>query len=546
MAKQTINTGTVPSDGTGDGFRTSMTKVNSNFSEVYEALEDKAASSHDHIIDDTVGLQAALDAKAATSHTHAIGDTTGLQAALDAKAATSHTHAIGDTTGLQAALDAKAATSHTHAIGDTTGLQAALDAKATIAAFTSHTGNTSNPHSVTKSQVGLGNCDNTSDANKPVSNAMQTALNAKVATSRTVSASGLATGGGDLSANRTIDVPVASQVEAEAGSDNSKAMTPLRTAQAIAALSGGGGGDSIQMTGVAFIDPSIGNDDTAEVGNPAKPYATAQAAFDANARIFYIFGSCGAIEMGTASGVFNFIGIGRNESVVGPIYGEAPDLLELNGNGNSMINLAGVYIQGPQGEPGTTGADTASGGDGSTPPAVNDITLRGFWLSASVAVYGGTGGTGGTGGGDGGVGMPGYGGTGATGGLVGVLMLEDCHSNLGVEIRGGIGGVGGIGGSNIDGSGGVGGNGGNGGVGGTILLIRSRVAIPSAPGAGGGAAGAGGTGTLAGFSSSGSAGSAGSTAAAGTISGWFFQVSSLGDYSGGTRAAWLNDVTFNA
>lgn len=42
-----------------------------------------------------------------------------------------------------------------------------------------HTGNTSNPHNVTKAQVGLGNVDNTSDANKPVSTATQTALNLK-------------------------------------------------------------------------------------------------------------------------------------------------------------------------------------------------------------------------------------------------------------------------------------------------------------------------------------------------------------------------------
>ena len=38
---------------------------------------------------------------------------------------------------------------------------------------------TGNPHNVTKANVGLGNVDNTSDANKPVSTAQQTALNAK-------------------------------------------------------------------------------------------------------------------------------------------------------------------------------------------------------------------------------------------------------------------------------------------------------------------------------------------------------------------------------
>lgn len=43
----------------------------------------------------------------------------------------------------------------------------------------SHATNTSNPHNVTKTQVGLSNVDNTSDANKPVSTATQTALNLK-------------------------------------------------------------------------------------------------------------------------------------------------------------------------------------------------------------------------------------------------------------------------------------------------------------------------------------------------------------------------------
>ena len=43
-----------------------------------------------------------------------------------------------------------------------------------------HLSNTSNPHNVTKSQVGLGNVDNTSDANKPISNATRAALNFKL------------------------------------------------------------------------------------------------------------------------------------------------------------------------------------------------------------------------------------------------------------------------------------------------------------------------------------------------------------------------------
>lgn len=49
-----------------------------------------------------------------------------------------------------------------------------------VIAYDSHLTNKNNPHGVTKSQVGLGNVDNTSDANKPVSTAQQTALNKKV------------------------------------------------------------------------------------------------------------------------------------------------------------------------------------------------------------------------------------------------------------------------------------------------------------------------------------------------------------------------------
>jgi hypothetical protein len=66
-------------------------------------------------------------------------------------------------------------------------LQSALD---TLSGTVSgHVGSTSNPHSVTATQVGLGNVDNTSDANKPVSTATQSALDLKANTS-TVTALG--------------------------------------------------------------------------------------------------------------------------------------------------------------------------------------------------------------------------------------------------------------------------------------------------------------------------------------------------------------------
>jgi len=57
---------------------------------------------------------------------------------------------------------------------------------------------------LTKTDVGLANVDDTSDANKPVSTATTTALSGKANTTTTISAGTGLTGGGDLSTNRTI------------------------------------------------------------------------------------------------------------------------------------------------------------------------------------------------------------------------------------------------------------------------------------------------------------------------------------------------------
>ena len=98
--------------------------------------------------------------------------------------------------------------------------------------LTNHIGDISNPHSVTAAQVG------------------------SPPTSRTITAGNGLTGGGDLSANRTLTLgtpstlsgatsngtttgshthalSMASQAQAEAGSDSSVLMSPLRTQQAI-------------------------------------------------------------------------------------------------------------------------------------------------------------------------------------------------------------------------------------------------------------------------------------------------------------------------
>lgn len=66
-------------------------------------------------------------------------------------------------------------------LGETASTAYAGDKGAANAtAIDTHTGNTNNPHGVTKSQVGLGNVDNTSDLSKPISTATQSALDKKV------------------------------------------------------------------------------------------------------------------------------------------------------------------------------------------------------------------------------------------------------------------------------------------------------------------------------------------------------------------------------
>lgn len=76
-----------------------------------------------------------------------------------------------------ATADGAAPAGHTHA-----DLTSAIATKADAAAVTTAlAGKSDTSHTHTKANVGLGNVDNTSDVNKPVSTATQTALDAKAA-----------------------------------------------------------------------------------------------------------------------------------------------------------------------------------------------------------------------------------------------------------------------------------------------------------------------------------------------------------------------------
>lgn len=119
-----------------------------------------------------------------TENVHGIGDTsllaltsevTAAQAAAEEAASDALTAHNNDTTGVHGITDTAALATKTYVDNAGSALQTNIDAKAPIANPT-FTGTVAG---VTKAHVGLGNADNTSDANKPVSTATQTALDLK-------------------------------------------------------------------------------------------------------------------------------------------------------------------------------------------------------------------------------------------------------------------------------------------------------------------------------------------------------------------------------
>ncbi|MEG0473154.1 MAG: hypothetical protein RR588_12545 [Solibacillus sp.] len=60
------------------------------------------------------------------------------------------------------------------------GIDVLDNSKATKVEIAAHIDNKNNPHNITKSQIGLGNVDNTADVNKPISTVMQSAIDSKV------------------------------------------------------------------------------------------------------------------------------------------------------------------------------------------------------------------------------------------------------------------------------------------------------------------------------------------------------------------------------
>ena len=82
--------------------------------------------------------------------------------------------------GVEGNLENLTTTDKTNLVSAINEVDSHADTNATN--LSNHIADKNNPHKVTKAQVGLGNCDNTSDLDKPISTATQNALNLKVNT----------------------------------------------------------------------------------------------------------------------------------------------------------------------------------------------------------------------------------------------------------------------------------------------------------------------------------------------------------------------------
>lgn len=223
----------------------------------------------------------------------------------------------------------------------------------------------------------------------------------------------------------------ASQAEMEAGTEAAlRSMSPQRVAQAIAAL--GGGGSSISTPKIAYVETN-GDNGTAAIGNPALPYATAQAAYNALAAA-----SAGDYTLHIGAGTFAGITLA---------VGWSANVKAIVGRGYLVSRLGGI-----------TGAG-ATGGDGGTDepglPGAAGLSITDLCSDFSVNlgdidVHGGDGGDGGTSG----DGEQGY--NGGDGGEGGQLRLRNCVCNS-INNRAGDGGAGAVGNS----TNGFGGNGGS-------------------------------------------------------------------------------------
>lgn len=197
----------------------------------------------------------------------------------------------------------------------TTTLKTKLDGIASGAqvntnSITSVAGQTSGAVTLTKSDVGLSNVDNTSDAGKPVSTAQQTALDGKAANTITLTASTGLTGGGNLTANRSFAIDKATTAQIRAGTaDKVVTADGIAAAMGWVAITAGSAPaishtDGVNRTITHSANATMGAPSNAIPGFPLSIDIT-PGAFTTSWNAVYKFGSAGAPTI-TARRIFHF------------------------------------------------------------------------------------------------------------------------------------------------------------------------------------------------------------------------------------------------
>ena len=185
MAKQVLNVGSAPDDGTGDTVRDGAIKTNDNFTELYDAdvvtAAHIASTSNPHSVTKTqVGLGNVDNTSNATERA---ATATLTNKTLTAPVVNSPTGIVKADVGLGNVDNTSNAT------------ERAATATLTNKTLTSPVINS--PTGLAKADVGLSNVDNTADSAKPVSSAQQTALNLKEDAADKGAANGYASLGAD-------------------------------------------------------------------------------------------------------------------------------------------------------------------------------------------------------------------------------------------------------------------------------------------------------------------------------------------------------------
>jgi len=202
-----------------------------------------------------------------------------------------------------------------------------------------------------------------------------------------------------------------------------------------------GGGSSITGTGFAYVRTG-GNDTTGTIGDPSKPYATAQAAWNLGARIFELgagsFSISHTTDVPSGGGSFENVfvrGLGKERTTLSITWtgstgtpsgdylypgspGSNPIGLKLSSDKSVDFTLALSGGTGGNGSQGQEGGSEYQSGDGSAGGAggeAPDFVAYNCFIS-SYSNVGGVGGQGGPPGVNGGGGLGSQGAQGATGG----------------------------------------------------------------------------------------------------------------------------------